>query len=330
MTPKDVSPVLSQEQLLRIYRDMVRTRVLDEQMIKDANSGSIPPGWHSGLGEEVIVGPVSLLRKDDYVTYTHRGAYQWIAKGVPMKDIIAEFYAKATGSAFGKGGTHIVKPSIGIMGRWGEQGGHFPLAAGMAIAAQLRGEGQVSMMFFGDGCGCRGPLHEAMNQAAVWKLPVIWINENNGQSMSVRSDRTWAIKDISQIAASYGMPGKTVYDGNDVVAVTEAAKEMIDRARNGGGPSLLEIKTFRWRGHNEGDAQRYRTRQEIAEGMKNDCVKRFEANLMDAGILTARDVEATMSAAEVETAEAQKFAEDSPFPKPEDAFTTLYSKAARV
>ena len=325
MAPKEVSSVLSKEQLLRIYRDMVRTRILDEQMIKNANSGVIPPGWHSGLGEEVIVGPVSLLRKDDYVTYTHRGAYVWIAKGISMKDIIAEFYAKATGSAFGKGGTHIVKPTVGIFGRYGEQGGHFPLAAGMAIAAQLRGEGQVSMMFFGDGCGCRGPLHEAMNNASVWKLPVIWVCENNGQSMSVRSDRTWAIKDISQIAASYAMPGKTIYDGNDTVAVTEAAKEMIDRARNGGGPSLLEIKTFRWRGHNEGDAQRYRTRQEIAEGMKNDCVKRFEAQLMDAGLLRSGDVEQIMSAATVEVAEAQKFAEESPDPKASDAFTTVYA-----
>ena len=181
------------------------------------------------------------------------------------------------------------------------------------------------MMFFGDGCGCRGPLHEAMNYASVWKLPIVWVNENNGQSMSVKSDRTWASKDISQIAASYAMPGKTIYDGGDVVAVAEAAKEYVDRARRGEGPALLEIKTFRWRGHNEGDAQRYRTRQEIAEGMKNDPVKRLEARLMDAGLLSARDVESIMSAADVEVAEAQKFAEESPDPKPSDAFTAIYA-----
>jgi pyruvate dehydrogenase E1 component alpha subunit len=325
MAPKELSTVLSQEQLLRIYRDMVRTRILDEQMVKNAATGNMPPGWHSGLGEEVIVAPVSLLRKDDYVTYTHRGAYVWIARGIPMKEIIAEFYAKATGSAFGKGGTHIVKPSVGVFGRYGEQGGHFPLAAGMAIAAQMRGEGQIAMMFFGDGCGCRGPLHEAMNYASVWKLPIVWICENNGQSMSVRADQIWAIKDLSQIAGSYGMPGKTIHDGHDVVAVAEAAKEFIDRARRGEGPSLLEIKTFRWRGHSEGDAQRYRTRQEIAEGMKNDSVKRFEAKLMDAGLLGPRDVETVMSAADAEVAEAQKFAETSPDPKPSDAFTTIYA-----
>jgi acetoin:2,6-dichlorophenolindophenol oxidoreductase subunit alpha len=327
MAPSEVSKVLTQEQLRRIYRDMVRTRVLDEQMIKNAISGVIPPGWHSGLGEEVIVGPVSLLRNDDYVTYTHRGAYVWIAKGISMKDIIAEFYAKATGSAFGKGGTHIVKPTVGIFGRYGEQGGHFPLAAGMAIAAQMRGEGQVAMMFFGDGCGCRGPLHEAMNYASVWKLPIVWVCENNGQSMSIKSDRTWAIKDIALIAGSYAMPGKTIYDGNDVVAVTEAAKEFIDRARNGEGPSLLEIKTYRWRGHMEGDAQRYRTRAEIASAMKNDCVKRFEARLIESGLLTPVDTERTMSSAVAEVAEAQKFAEESPDPRPEDAFTTIYASS---
>ncbi len=323
---KELSSVLSREQLVRIYRDMVRTRLLDEQMIKNANSGNIPPGWHSGLGEEQIVAPVSLLRKDDYVTYTHRGAYVWIAKGISMKDIIAEFYAKSTGSAFGKGGTHIVKPTVGVFGRYGEQGGHFPLAAGMAIAAQMRGEGQIAMMFFGDGCGCRGPLHEAMNYASVWKLPIVWMCENNGQSMSVKSDRTWAIKDISQIAASYAMPGKTIYDGGDVLAYAEACREAIDRARNGGGPSLIEVKTFRWRGHNEGDAQRYRTRQEIAEGMKNDPVKRYEAVLMDAGYINSTDIEQVVSAAQEEVAEAQKFAEESPDPKPEDAFTTVYAK----
>ncbi len=174
--------------------------------------------------------------------------------------------------------------------------------------------------------GCRGPRHEAMNYASVWKLPIVWFCENNGQSMSVKSDRTWAIKNISQIAGSYAMPGKTIEDGNDVIAVAEAAKEYIDRARRGEGPALLEIKTFRWRGHNEGDAQRYRTREEIAAGMKNDCIKRFEARLMDAGLLKSGDVEYFMSAADAEVAEAQKFAEASPDPKPEDAFTTIYAK----
>ncbi|MDD5083206.1 MAG: thiamine pyrophosphate-dependent enzyme, partial [Dehalococcoidales bacterium] len=177
---------ISNETLLRIYRDMIRDRVLDYQMIKNAASGKMPPGWHSGLGEDAIIAPVALLRPDDYVTYTHRGAYVWVARGVPLKEIIAEFYGKATGSNGGYGGTHISKPSVGIFGRCGMQGGHFPLATGMAIAAQLRGKGQVVMMFFGDGAGTRGTLHEAFNHASIWKLPVLWMCENNNQSMSVK------------------------------------------------------------------------------------------------------------------------------------------------
>ncbi len=185
---------LSKEVLLRIYRDMIRQRALDYQLVKGAKSGKMPPGWHSGLGEDAIVAPVALLRKDDYVTYTHRGAYVWIARGMSMKEILAEFYGKATGCAGGYGGTHIAKPSLGIFGRSGMQGGHFPLAVGMGITAQMKGKGQVVMMFFGDGCGTRGHLHEAFNFASVWKLPIIWICENNGLAMSVKLEKTWAIK----------------------------------------------------------------------------------------------------------------------------------------
>ncbi len=316
---------LSKDLLLRIYRDMVRTRTLDYQMIKNARSGKMPVGWHSGLGEEVIVGPVALLGKDDYVTYTHRGAYVWLAKGMGMKDIIAEFYGKATGCAHGKGGTHITKPSLGIFGRSGMQGGHLPLAAGMGIAAQLRGQGQVVLSFFGDGCGCRAPLHEAMNYASIWKLPVLWFCENNGQSMSVKQNKTWAIKDIAKIAGSYAMPGKTIEDGNDVIAVTEAAQEFLDRARRGEGPALLEIKTYRWRGHNEGDPMLYRTKQEVIEWMKKDPLKRFEQVLQGQGVLTQEDIQRIQTEADAEVAEAQKFAEESPEPSPEDAFNAIYA-----
>ena len=316
---------LSKDLLLRIYRDMVRTRTLDYQMIKNAQSGKMSPGWHSGLGEEAIVGPVALLGKDDYVTYTHRGAYVWIAKGMDMKEIIAEFYGKATGCAHGKGGTHIAKPSLGIFGRSGMQGGHLPLAAGMGIAAQLRGQGQVVLSFFGDGCGCRAPLHEAMNYASIWKLPVLWFCENNGQSMSVKMDKTWAVKDIAKIAGSYAMPGKTIEDGNDVVAVTEAAREFLDRAKRGEGPALLEIKTYRWRGHYEGEPMLYRTRQEVDEWMKKDPLKRFEQVLLGQGLLTQEDIQRVQAEADAEVAEAQKFAEESPEPLPEDAFNAIYA-----
>lgn len=315
---------LSNEVLLQIYRDMVRQRALDYQLVKGSKSGKMPM-WHSGLGEDAIVAPVALLRPDDYVTYTHRGTYVWIARGMSMKEIIAEMYGKATGSNGGYGGTHIAKPSLGIFGRSGMQGGHFPLAVGMGITAQMKGKGQVVMMFFGDGCGTRGHLHEAFNFASVWKLPIIWICENNGLSMSVKVDKTWAIKNIAKIAENYAMPGKTV-DGNDVIAVAEAANEYIERARKGEGPALLEMITYRWRGHFEGDPMwGYRTREELKEWQKKDPVPRFEKVLLDRGLLSQEGILKIRKEADDEVDEAQRFADESPDPNPEEIFTKVYA-----
>ncbi|MFC2034738.1 thiamine pyrophosphate-dependent dehydrogenase E1 component subunit alpha [Chloroflexota bacterium] len=315
---------LSKELLLRIYRDMIRTRTLDYKMIQNARSGKMPTGWHSGLGEEAIVGPVALLRKDDYVTYTHRGAYVWVARGIDMKEIIAEQYCKATGCAGGFGGTHITKPSVGIFGRSGMQGGHFPLAVGMGLAAQMRGNGQAVMMLFGDGCGTRGTLHEAFNFASIHKLPILWVCENNGLSMSVKVDKTWAVDHIAKIADSYAMPGMTV-DGNDVIVTSEAAAGFLDRAREGGGPALLEMVTYRWRGHHEGDAVSYRTKEEVDEWIKKDPVKRFEQILVDQRILSSEDIQKIQEKADAEVAEAQQFALDSPDPEPSEIPSKVYA-----
>jgi TPP-dependent pyruvate/acetoin dehydrogenase alpha subunit len=315
---------LPNELLLRIYRDMVRQRALDYQLIIGAKSGKMPPGWHSGLGQDAIVGPVALLRPDDYVTYTHRGAYVWITRGMTMKEILAEMYGKATGCSGGYGGTHIAKPSLGIFGRSGMQGGHFPLAVGMGITAQMNGKNQVVMMFFGDGCGTRGHLHEAFNFASVWKLPIIWMCENNGLSMSVSAEKTWAVKNIAKIADNYAMPGKTV-DGNDVIAVTEATDAFIERARKGEGPALLEMMTYRWRGHMEGDPMTYRTREEVMEWQKKDPVPRFEKVLLDKGLLTQEDILRIKKEADDEVAEAQNFTDESPDPNPEEMLTKIYA-----
>jgi len=303
---------------------MVRQRALDYQLIKGARSGKMLPGWHSGLGEDAIVAPVALLRKDDYVTYTHRGAYVWITRGMSMIEIVAEFYGKATGCCSGYSGTHIAKPSLGIFGRSGMQGGHFPLAVGMGITAQMKGKGQVAMMFFGDGCGTRGHLHEAFNFASVWKLPIVWMCENNGRSMSVKQEKTWAIRHIAKIAENYAMPGKTV-DGNDVIAVADAAGEFIDRARRGEGPALLEMITYRWRGHMEGEPMTYRTREEVKEWQTKDPMPRFEKVLLDKGLLTQEDILRIQEEADDEVAEAQRFADESPDANPEEVFTKIYA-----
>lgn len=315
---------LHEELSIRIYRDMVRTRTLDEQMIKNARGGIMRPPWHSGLGEEAIVGPVALLNRDDYVTYTHRGAYVWIAKGMDMKEIVAEFYGKATGCSKGKGGTHISKPSLGIFGRAGSQGGHFVLAVGMALAAKFKAKGQVVLSFFGDGCGTRGTLHEAMNYASIHKLPILWVCENNGFSVSVSIDKCWAIEEIAKIADNYAMPGKTV-DGNDVVVLTEAAQEFLTRARKGEGPSLLEMKTYRWRAHVEGTTTRYMPKEEIEEWRKKDPILSFEQLLINQGLLKEKDIIKIRGDAEAEVQEAQKFAENSPDPAPEDGLSDLYA-----
>ncbi|HYB19767.1 MAG TPA: thiamine pyrophosphate-dependent dehydrogenase E1 component subunit alpha [Thermodesulfobacteriota bacterium] len=315
---------LHEEVAIRIYRDMVRTRALDEQMIKNSRGGIMRAGWHSGLGEETIVAPISLLNREDYVTYTHRGAYVWIAKGMDMKEIIAEFYGKATGCSKGKGGTHIAKPSLGIFGRAGSQGGHFVLATGMALAAKMRGSGQIVISCFGDGCGTRGTLHESMNYASIHKLPILWLCENNGYSVTVSVDKLWPIEDLSNIAANYAMPGKTV-DGTDVVAVTEAAQEFVARARRGEGPSLLEMKFYRWRAHVEGTTTAYMRKEEVETWKKKDPIMRFEQVLAKQNILKEREILKVKAEAETEVQEAQRFAENSPDPPPEDGLDDLYA-----
>lgn len=318
---------LREELSIRIYRDMIRTRTLDEQLIKNARGGVMRTPWHSGIGQEAIVGPIALLHRDDYATYTHRGAYVWITKGMDMKEILAEFYGKATGCAKGKGGTHIVKPSLGIFGRAGSQGGHFVLAVGMAIAAKMKGKGQVVISCFGDGCGTRGTLHEAMNYASIHKLPILWLCENNGYSMSVGVDLTWAVKNIADIAPSYAMPGTTV-DGNDVVAVTEAAQQYLYRAREGKGPSLLEMKTYRLRAHFEGHTMSYMPKEEIEAWKKKDPIQAFEQVLIKQVILREKDTLKIKADAIAEVQEAQRFAECSPDPSPGDGLSDLYAASA--
>ena len=317
---------ITKQTWLRIYRDIIRNRVLDYQMVKNAATGKMPPGWHSGLGEDAILATAALLRKDDYCTYTHRAGYVWMARGISMLEIIGEHYGKTTGAAGGYGGTHVLKPSVGIFGRCGMQGGHFPIATGMGIACQLRGKGQVAMMYYGDGCGTRGPLHEAFNHSSIWKLPIIWIAENNGQSMSVKIDKTWAVPQLSKMAAAYNFPGKTV-DGNDVVAVAEATQEAIDRARKGEGPSLVELVTYRWRGHYEGDAMKYRTKEEIEEWMKKDPVPRYEKWLLDKGYITKAEIAKVLKDAEEECAAAQKAAESSPDPDVSKMWDKVYASS---
>jgi TPP-dependent pyruvate/acetoin dehydrogenase alpha subunit len=317
---------LSREKLLLIYRNMVRSRAFEELVIELMPQWKIPASWMSGIGQEGVVGALSTLLEGDYVTYTHRGAYYFICRGSDPGRILAELYGKRTGYCRGKGGRHLADTAHKIFGKSGTIGGHAPLAVGMATAVQIRGEDAVVMSFFGDGASNRGTTHESMNLSAVWKLPVVWVCENNGWAGMTPASLTTAVTDIAKLAGSYSMPGRSV-DGNDVLAVYEATDQAVARARAGGGPSLVELKTYRIREFAEAGPfpTGYRDPEEIEAWRRRDPIDRFRGELLGRGVLTEGMVEEIAREAAAEMQSAREFAEESEFPAPEDAFTDLYA-----
>lgn len=317
---------LSREKLLLIYRNMVRSRAFDELVIELMPQWKIPASWMSGVGQEGVVGALSALLEGDYVTYTHRGAYYFICRGSDPGRILAELYGKRTGYCRGKGGRHLADTAHKIFGKSGTIGGHAPLAVGMATAVQIRGEDAVVMSFFGDGASNRGTTHESMNLSAVWKLPVVWVCENNGWAGMTPVSLTTAVTDIAKLAGSYAMPGRSV-DGNDVLAVYEATCQAVARAREGNGPSLVELKTYRIREFAEAGPfpTGYRDPAEIEAWRRRDPIERFRGELLGRGVLTEDTVEEIAREAAAEMQSAREFAEESEFPAPEDAFTDLYA-----
>jgi TPP-dependent pyruvate/acetoin dehydrogenase alpha subunit len=266
------------------------------------------------------------LLEGDYLTYTHRGAYYFICRGSDPGRILAELYGKRTGYCRGKGGRHLADTAHKIFGKSGTIGGHAPLAVGMATAVQIRGEDAVVMSFFGDGASNRGTTHESMNLSAVWKLPVVWVCENNGWAGMTPASLTTAVTDIAKLAGSYAMPGRSV-DGNDVLAVYEATCQAVARAREGNGPSLVELKTYRIREFAEAGPfpTGYRDPAEIEAWRRRDPIERFRGELLGRGVLTKGMVEEIAREAAAEMQSAREFAEESEFPAPEDAFTDLYA-----
>jgi len=317
---------LSREKLLLIYRNMVRSRAFEELVIELMPQWKIPASWMSGIGQEGVVGALSTLLEGDYVTYTHRGAYYFICRGSDPGRILAELYGKRTGYCRGKGGRHLADTAHKIFGKSGTIGGHAPLAVGMATAVQIRAEDAVVMSFFGDGASNRGTTHESMNLSAVWKLPVVWVCENNGWAGTTPVSLTTAVADIAKLAGSYSMPGRSV-DGNDVLAVYEATCQAVARAREGNGPSLVELKTYRIREFAEAGPfpTGYRDPEEIEAWRRRDPIERFRGELLGRGVLTEGMVEEIAREAAAEMQSAREFAEESEFPAPEDAFTDLYA-----
>ena len=317
---------LSNEQMVEIYTTMVKIRMFEENVSELFAAGKIPGFVHLYIGEEAVAsGVCACLNKDDYITSTHRGHGHLIAKGGDLQLMMAELFGRSTGYCKGKGGSmHIADVELGILGANGIVGGGPPLATGAAIACEHDQKQAVSVCFFGDGASNQGTTHEAMNLAACWKLPVVFVNENNLYGISCCTDKSTCVADLADRAASYDIPG-VVVDGNDVVAVYEAATEAIARARKGDGPSWIECKTYRHHGHFEGDPCTYRTDDELQEWKAKDPLPRMEAKLIDNKVLSADEVEGIKAKVKEKLEKAISFAESSPMADPADLLEDVYT-----
>jgi TPP-dependent pyruvate/acetoin dehydrogenase alpha subunit len=321
----------SAEQLMDIYTRMWRIRLFEEQAEYQSSQGKVLGALHTYIGEEAVgVGVCAHLHPTDYITSTHRGHGHCIAKGADIKKMMAELFGRVTGYCKGKGGSmHIADFAVGMLGANGIVAGGFGLATGAGLAAQVRGAGQVAVCFFGDGAANRGPFHENINIGAVWKLPVVYVCENNQYAQWTAQTEVTLVTDVSSWSASYGIPGVQV-DGMDSLAVYEAAGEAIARARQGQGPTLLECKTYRFHGHNYGDPQQYRTRQEIAEWEeKHDPIKRLATYMKAEGMLTDEQDQALQQQVAEDIQAAVRFAEESSYPTPDELYKDVFSYELR-
>jgi len=313
--------------MIAMYTTMVKIRLFESKVSELFAANKIPGVVHLYIGEEAVAsGVTATLQKTDYITSTHRGHGHLLAKGGVIKYMLAELFGKKTGYCKGKGGSmHIADIDLGILGANGIVGGGPPLAAGAALSTKYRGTDAVAVSFFGDGASNQGTTHEAMNLSACWKLPVIFVNENNMYGLSSCTANTMCIADVAERASAYGIPG-VVVDGNDVTAVYEAASEAVKRARKGQGPTLLECKTYRHRGHTEGDpGTAYRSKEEIEEWKRKDPIPRFEKKLLQLKVLTTKKMAAIKQTIEEELEEGIRFAEESPYPEPGDVTTDVYA-----
>lgn len=316
----------TKKEKLELFRKMVTVRAFEERAGELFRQNLIPGFIHLSIGEEASsVGTCSVLRPDDYVASTHRGHGHMIAKGADPGRMFAELLGKASGYCRGKGGSmHIADFSIGILGANGVVGGGFPIIVGAGLSAKLRKTDQVGIVFFGDGAANRGTFHEACNMAAIWKLPIVFVCENNLYASTTPSAYSLAGGSVAERARAYGIKGY-VTDGNNVLEVREVVGEAVARARNGEGPSIVENKTYRYRGHFEGDPQKYRSTQEIeAYRSAHDPIERFRTLLMKDKTLSRSQEKKIRADVQETIEEAVVFGMDAAFPNPEDALEDLY------
>ncbi len=303
---------LSDDKMRAMMKTMLTIRAFEQEAQNQFAMGLTPGFVHLYIGEEAVAtGACAALKEDDFITSTHRGHGHIIAKGGDVKYMMAELFGEESGYCKGKGGSmHIADASKGILGANGIVGAGHNIAVGAGLSAQYRDSGQVCVCFFGDASTNQSTFHEALNLASVWKLPVIFVCENNGYGISVSQERHQNITDISVRAQSYNIPGVTI-DGNDVLAVYEAVFEAVAHARDKKGPTLIECKTYRHRGHFEGDATVYRTEEELMEWKKKDPIPRLKNFLTDNEIMSIEEIDAMEAAIKQEVEDAVVFAKES-------------------
>ncbi len=313
------------KKLTEMYRQTLRIRHFEEKVYELYGQNLVPGTIHLYVGQEAVaVGVCANLHKDDYITSTHRGHGHCIAKGADLRKVMAEILGKKTGYCKGKGGSmHIADFSIGMLGATAVVGAGIPIAVGAGLSIRLRGTDQVVACFFGDGAANQGTFHEGINMAAIWSLPVVFVCENNLYAMGTRQPMVMKIENIADRAVAYGIPGVTV-DGNDMLAVYEVAHKAVDRARHGEGPTLIECKTYRHKGHSRFDPATYRPKAEVEEWLRKDPIPRFKAKLQKMGLLKEQESEKLEQEVILAVEEAVKFAMESPYPAPEEALENVY------
>ena len=315
------------EELKEALKKMYLIRKFEEGAEDSYMRGLIHGTMHLSIGQEAsAVGSCMSLSDEDKITSTHRGHGHCVAKGADLSRMFAEFFGKESGYCKGRGGSmHIADPSKGNLGANGIVGGGLPIAVGAALSAKRLGTGAVTVCFFGDGANNEGAFHEALNMASVWKLPVVFVCENNKYGMSTSTERSTAVKNIADRAVAYAMPGVTV-DGNDFSAVSEAVDAAVERARKGEGPSLVENVTYRWRGHSKSDRNRYRTKEEIADWQSRDPIAAMAKLLTDHKIATEDEIAGIEADATRIIEEAIAFATEGDNPKIEEVTRDVYTE----
>ena len=316
--PAQLKEALRKMHLVRMFEELA-----EDSYVRGLTQGTM----HLSIGREAsAVGITMALRKTDYITSTHRGHGHCIGKGAEAKYMFAEFFGKEEGYCKGRGGSmHIADPETGNLGANGIVGGGLPLATGAALAIKQQKRDDVAVCFFGDGASNEGAFHESLNLAAVWKLPVVYVCENNKYGMSVSTERSMSIANVADRASSYNMPG-VIVDGNNIADVSEAMAVATDRARRGDGPTLIECKTYRTRGHSRSDRNKYRTKEEIEEWKARDPIPHFENELLEMDIFVEADLEAVRANAKAEIEDGFNFARAGTDPTPDTLTRDVYAR----